>query len=66
MVCSLKKIRIPYGVIEIGQHGEIEKMKEKPELSFFTNTGMYIVDIGIRRQPGDRDIIEKLNRLVKK
>lgn len=44
MVCSLKKIRIPYGVVEIGQHGEIESMKEKPELSFFTNTGMYIVE----------------------
>lgn len=44
MVCSLKNIKIPYGVIEIGKHGEIEEMKEKPELSFFTNTGMYIVE----------------------
>lgn len=44
MVCSLKNIRIPYGVIEISETGEIESMKEKPELSFFTNTGMYIVE----------------------
>jgi dTDP-glucose pyrophosphorylase len=44
MVCSLKKIKIPYGVIEISETGEIESMKEKPELSFFTNTGMYIVE----------------------
>ena len=44
MVCSLKSIRIPYGVIEISETGEIESMKEKPELSFFTNTGMYIVE----------------------
>jgi dTDP-glucose pyrophosphorylase len=44
MVCSLKNIRIPYGVIEISETGEIENMKEKPELSFFTNTGMYIVE----------------------
>lgn len=44
MVCSLKKIKIPYGVIEINEFGEIESMKEKPELSFFTNTGMYIVE----------------------
>lgn len=44
MVCSLKKIRIPYGVVEISEHGEIESMKEKPELSFFTNTGMYVVE----------------------
>lgn len=44
MVCSLKNIKIPYGVIEISETGEIENMKEKPELSFFTNTGMYIVE----------------------
>lgn len=44
MVCSLKNIRIPYGVIEIDKNGKIESMKEKPELSFFTNTGMYIVE----------------------
>ncbi len=44
MVCSLKNIKIPYGVIEISEKGEIESMKEKPELTFFTNTGMYIVD----------------------
>jgi NDP-sugar pyrophosphorylase family protein len=44
MVCSLKSIKIPYGVIEISEQGEIESMKEKPDLSFFTNTGMYIVE----------------------
>lgn len=44
MVCSLKNIKIPYGVIEISETGEIENMKEKPELSFFTNTGMYVVE----------------------
>ena len=44
MVCSLKNIKIPYGVIEINDTGEIENMKEKPELSFFINTGMYIVE----------------------
>lgn len=44
MVCSLKNIRIPYGVVEISETGEIEEMKEKPEFSFFTNTGMYVVE----------------------
>jgi len=65
MVCSLKNIRIPYGVIEIGENGEIENMKEKPELSFFTNTGMYIVEPkiieGLKKNEsiGFPDIIEK-------
>lgn len=44
MVSSVKTIKIPYGVIEIDNNGSISKMKEKPEVSFFTNTGMYIVD----------------------
>lgn len=44
MVCSLKTIKIPYGVVEISKTGEIEEMKEKPEISFFANTGMYIVE----------------------
>jgi NDP-sugar pyrophosphorylase family protein len=72
MVCSLKKIRIPYGVIEIGQHGEIAKMKEKPELSFFTNTGMYIVEPEVvqgledNQAIGFPDIIEKFKQAGKK
>lgn len=44
MVCSLKNFEIPYGVVEIGKDGGIESMKEKPKLSFFTNTGCYIVE----------------------
>ena len=65
MVCSLKTIRIPYGVIEISENGEIEEMKEKPVLSFFTNTGMYIVEPKIIEELNENefigfpDIIEK-------
>ncbi|WP_420797223.1 sugar phosphate nucleotidyltransferase [Acetobacterium paludosum] len=72
MVCSLKKITIPYGVVEIGDNGEIESMKEKPELSFFTNTGMYIVESKIideieeNRSMGFPDIIEKYKKAGKK
>lgn len=44
MVCAYKNLTIPYGVIEIGDNGTIKSMQEKPELSFLTNTGMYIVE----------------------
>lgn len=44
MVCSLKNIRIPYGVVEVSETGEIDTMNEKPEISFLANTGMYIVE----------------------
>lgn len=65
MVCAYQHFKIPYGVIEMGQNGSIEKMVEKPEYSFLTNTGMYIVephvldDIEENVSQGFTDIIEK-------
>lgn len=44
MVCAYKNFSIPYGVIEMGMNGRIESMKEKPLVSFLTNTGIYIVE----------------------
>lgn len=44
MVCSLKNFTIPYGVVNIGKEGMIESMQEKPNMSFFTNTGCYFVE----------------------
>lgn len=57
MVCSIKNIKIPYGVIEINENGEIERMKEKPEFSFFTNTGMYIVEPSVIEGLEDNKVI---------
>lgn len=44
IVCALKRMEIPYGVVQINAEGELEKMTEKPEISFLTNTGMYVVE----------------------
>ncbi len=44
MVCAYKNLNIPYGVVEMGVNGKIKGMKEKPLLSFLTNTGIYIVE----------------------
>ena len=44
MICAYKNINIPYGIVEMGPQGVIEDMKEKPLLSFLTNTGIYIVE----------------------
>jgi NDP-sugar pyrophosphorylase family protein len=71
MICSLKNVKIPYGVVEIGIDGSIEKMREKPELSFFTNTGIYIVEPEVIDELeeiniGFPDIIEKNKQLGRK
>ena len=44
MICAYKNINIPYGVVEMGVNGAIERMKEKPLMSFLVNTGIYIVE----------------------
>lgn len=65
MVCAYKNFSIPYGVVEMGVNGKIESMKEKPLVSFLTNTGIYIVepevlvDIEDNVAIGFPDIVEK-------
>lgn len=66
MVCSLRNFQISYGVVEFGEDGLITNMKEKPEYSFFTNTGSYIVEpevmqyIKENENVGFPDIIERM------
>lgn len=44
IVSSLKNIVVPYGVLHSKEDGEIFGMDEKPKLSYFINTGMYIIN----------------------
>ena len=44
MICSLKNFTIPYGVVNVDENGDIDTMQEKPEMTFLTNTGCYIVE----------------------
>jgi len=44
VVSSLKNIEIPYGVMNAGKDGIILSMEEKPKMSCFINSGMYIIN----------------------
>lgn len=72
MICAYKTLNIPYGIVEIGLNGKIDKMQEKPTMSFLTNTGIYIVepevveDIEKDTPIGFPDIIEMERRKGKK
>ncbi len=44
MICAKKHMTVPYGVIELDDSGNIREMREKPEFSFLTNTGVYVVE----------------------
>lgn len=66
MVCSLKNFEIPYGVVRFSKGGEISSFEEKPQMSFFTNTGYYILEKDIfdyihpNEQIGMPDIIDRM------
>ncbi len=66
MVSALKNIVVPYGVINFTEGGVITEMKEKPHLSYFINTGMYVINPDmINKIPNDTffhmtDLAEKL------
>lgn len=65
VICAYKNMTIPYGIVEMGVNGKIVGMKEKPLMSFLTNTGIYIVepevidDIEDGVPIGFPDIVEK-------
>ncbi len=44
IVSALRDVVIPYGVIHSTENGTVEYVEEKPNLSYFINTGMYILN----------------------
>lgn len=44
IVTMVKSFRIPYGVIETGENGLMTGLREKPELNYQINTGVYILN----------------------
>ena len=57
VVGAYKKLTIPYGVLEIGEGGVMEEIREKPELSFLTNTGMYLVEPEVLEDIPDNTVL---------
>lgn len=72
MVCSLKNFEIPYGVVNFSEGGEIVSFEEKPHMSFFTNTGYYILEKDIfeyikpNEKIGMPDIIDRMKNAGQK
>ena len=44
IVTMIKSFRIPYGVIETGEDGIMTDLREKPELNYQVNTGVYLLN----------------------
>lgn len=72
IVAAYKHFTIPYGIINLDCNGDIDTMLEKPEYSFLTNTGFYVVEPEVvdsleeDKVIGFPDIIEHQKSLGKK
>ncbi|WP_206215514.1 sugar phosphate nucleotidyltransferase [Luxibacter massiliensis] len=51
-VAAMKDVVIPYGILSTTPDGQIKNIHEKPEMSFLTSTGIYLIE---------PDIINELN-----
>lgn len=58
MVCSMKRVIVPYGVVDIDEEGQIENMTEKPEFKFLTNTGMYVVEAEVVSELKENEVVD--------
>lgn len=72
LVAAIKHYSIPYGTIETGKNGQLKDLKEKPELTFKINSGMYILEPHLLNEiPFDSffhitDLINKLEKEKRK
>lgn len=44
IVSALKNVVIPYGVMHTGERGTVISIEEKPKMSYFINTGFYVLN----------------------
>ena len=69
MICSMKNIVIPYGVVETDVNGRIVNMVEKPDLSYLVNTGVYLIEPEVLDEIDSNEFIhlpDLVARLIKK
>lgn len=55
LVAALKSFAIPYGIVETAADGLLVDIKEKPEVNFQINTGMYILEPHVLQEIPQQD-----------
>ena len=69
LVGSVKNFSIPYGTLETGKDGQLISMREKPDLTFLINSGLYILEPTVFKDiPEDKlfHITDLISRLMQK
>lgn len=50
LVCAMRHISIPYGIVDIHEGGGLKSIREKPEYDLLVNTGLYVLEPEMIRQ----------------
>lgn len=67
-ILAVKRMGIPYGVVDLDQEGAVQAIREKPEYDLLVNTGIYLVEprvidfLNDGESIGMTDIAERLIR----
>ena len=67
MVVASKNMGLPYGVVDLDSHGNLQSIREKPEYSFLVNTGIYVMEpevIDFIKKDERIDVPELVKRLM--
>jgi len=65
IIAALKHFPIAYGIIETGENGQLVDLKEKPELTFKINSGMYILEPHLLEEIPENDFFH-ITQLIEK
>ena len=69
VIGALQHYKIPYGTIEVEQGDILKELKEKPEITFVINSGMYILEHHLLEEIPERTffhITELINKVKKR
>lgn len=72
LIGSLRHVKIPYGICEMGTNGVLTEIREKPEYDFLVNTGFYVLEPSVFKYIPDKknfdmtDLIQALQEDGKK
>lgn len=65
LVGSLKHYSIPYGTLETGEGGKLLSMREKPEITYMINSGMYVLEPSVLKDIPDNSFFH-ITELIEK
>ncbi len=69
IVTAVKNIQIPYGVIDTTENGVMTGLREKPNLNYMINTGVYILEPQLINEIPDNEffhITDLMNKVKKR